>query len=222
MKTHTKNWILVLTMVVAVAVIAGCVIGSGVLRHRVSGSQTSEIAGIVLPQPQRNIQPFHFMTTDNQSFTEKDLQGHWTLVFFGFTHCGMVCPTTMASLNTMYQTLQSSLPEEALPRVVMVTVDPERDTLERLTDYVGAFNKNFIGARADIAETVALEKQLHIAAAKIQADTKGANHYTIDHSSEVLLFNPAGELQAYLTWPHEAGRMAQDYRAIVTRKETRA
>lgn len=220
MSTSKKHSVLAGLILLGVILVAVVTIGSGLLRQRtVHGPAAGpEIAGIYLPQARKDIQPFHLVTTNNRTFTEQDLKGHWTMMFFGFTNCGMVCPTTMAAINSMYQQLQSGLPEQALPVVVMVTVDPERDTLERLGEYVSSFNRHFIGARADIAETVALEKQLHVAAAKIQSDAGGPSHYTIDHSSDILLFNPAGELQAYLSWPHDALRMTKDYHAILARK----
>jgi cytochrome oxidase Cu insertion factor (SCO1/SenC/PrrC family) len=64
-------------------------------------------------------------------------------------------------------------------------------------------------------DTMALEKQLHIAAAKMQVDGQGKNHYTINHSTDILLLNPKGQLQAYLAFPHKAQQMANDYKLIV-------
>ena len=121
----------------------------------------------------------------------------------------------MAALNQMYQALQRELPDNKLPQVVLVSVDPERDTVEKMNEYVTAYNSHFIGVRAEIAETIALEKQLHIAVAKMQADGQGKNHYMINHSAEIMLFNPDAKLQAYLSYPHQAAQMIKDYKLIL-------
>ena len=136
------------------------------------------------------------------------------MLFFGFTNCGYVCPTTLTELNKMYQILQKELPEKSLPQVVLVSVDPERDSVPRMHDYINAFNSKFIGIRADVSETERLENQLHIAAMKVPMEGK-SDQYMINHSAEILLINPEGKIQAYLSFPHKADRLAADYRLIL-------
>lgn len=196
-----------------ILLVAAFVIYFGMLRHPVTKAAL-KIDGVVLPEAQSAP---HFQLTDHlgKPFTEENLKGRWTMVFFGFTNCGMVCPTTMAALNDMYQDLKKDLPDNKLPRIVMISVDPDRDSVKKMKDYVNSFNPDFIGARADITETVVLEKQLHIAAAKMQADGEGKNHYTINHTADVLLFNPNAQLQAFLAYPHQAKQMANDYKLIL-------
>jgi len=196
-----------------VALIAATEIYFGFLQHREVASNV-KIDGVFLTKP-KEINNFKLSASNAQTFTKENLNGHWTLMFFGFTNCSMVCPTTMAALNGMYKQLEKDLPADQMPQVVMVSVDPDRDSVKRMKDYVTAFNPNFIGTRADITETVALEKQLNIAAAKLQVDGQGKNQYTINHSAEVLLFNPKGQLQAYLSFPHKAEQMAEDYKLII-------
>src|SRR5690606_19725195 len=99
---------------------------------------------------------------------------------------------------------------------VLVTVDPERDTVARMNEYVTAFNPNFVGVRGDQAKIDQFTQQLHITAMKMQADGEGANHYMINHSAEILLINPEGKIQAYFSYPHEAKQMSSDYKAILT------
>lgn len=198
--------VLVLAIVVSVEMYFGFL-----QRHEVANNV--KIDGVFLAQT-RAINDFHLTASNGKPFTKENLNGHWTMMFFGFTNCGMVCPTTMAALNDMYKQLEKDLPANQLPQVVMVSVDPDRDSLARMKSYVTSFNPNFIGTRADIGETVALEKQLHIAAAKMQVDGQGKNQYTINHSAEILLFNPKGQLQAYLSYPHQADQMVKDYKLI--------
>ncbi len=173
-----------------------------------------KIDGVFLAKA-KEINNFHLSDNKGKSFDKSNLNGQWTMMFFGFTNCAMVCPTTMAALSDMYKRLEKELPKNQLPQIVFVSVDPERDTIKRMNDYVTTFNPNFKGARAEIAETVALEKQLNIVAAKIQADGADKNQYSINHSAEILLFNPKGQLQAYLSYPHQAQQMASDYKLII-------
>lgn len=198
-------------ILLSAAAISAAALYFGVLQHP---AEKITIDGVVLPQTK---EMGNFKLTDNHGkpFTNENLQGHWTMMFFGFTNCGMVCPTTMAALSDMYKTLQTELTAEQLPQVVMVSVDPDRDSVARMNEYVTAFNPIFVGARGEISETIQLENQLHIAAAKMETDDKGKDHYTINHSAEILLFNPKGQLQAYLSYPHEAQQMAKDYKTIL-------
>ncbi len=209
----TSNKKLLCTILAIVAVVSAVEIYFGLLQRKEVVNNV-KIDGVFLAQTQK-INDFKLTATTDKTFSKADLKGRWTMMFFGFTNCGMVCPTSMAALNDMYKLLEKDLPANQLPQVVMVSVDPDRDSLKRMKDYVRSFNSNFIGARAPITDTVELEKQLHIAAAKIQADGQGKNQYTINHSAEVLLFNPEGEVQAFLSYPHEAGQMAKDYKLIL-------
>lgn len=187
-------------------------------------SQTVEklnINGFVLPELQA-VEAFTLIDDNGQPFTEKNLHDQWHLLFFGFSHCGFVCPTTMAELNKMYKQLQGRLPEALLPQVVMISVDPHRDTVKRLHTYVRAFNDHFKGARGDSKAVNALQKQFHIIAVKIPAskNTGGdKNHeYTISHSSEIMVIDPQGRLRAFLSYPHESVQMAHDYELILQKK----
>jgi protein SCO1/2 len=169
------------------------------------------IDGTVLPSP-RIIHPFNLTDNHDKPFNNTNLKGHWTLMFFGFTNCGYVCPTTLSALNTMYTNLKSQLPPDLLPQIVMVSVDPERDSTTRINDYVRSFNPTFIGARANLAETTALANQMSAVFSKVQMPN---GDYTINHSAEIMLLDPNGNLRAFFSYPHKADQMLHDYVAIV-------
>jgi protein SCO1/2 len=205
----SRNKKLISIILAAVTLVAAIEIYFGFLqRHEVANNV--KIDGVFLAQS-KEINNFNLTDSNGKPFTQENLKGHWTMMFFGFTNCGMVCPTTMAALADMYKRLEKDLPKDQMPQIVMVSVDPDRDSQQKMKEYVTTFNSNFMGARADMTETVALEKQLHIAAAKMQVDGQGKNQYTINHSAEILLVNPKGQLQAYLSYPHQAEQMAKDY-----------
>lgn len=211
-KSHKK---LILIILLIMASLLSVVVYFGIVLPHQQAMKQVKINGILLPAA-TDIADFKLTDHHGEHFTQENLKGHWTLLFFGFTNCDYVCPNTMVALNKMYKTLQQELPDSKLPQVVLVSVDPERDTVKRMNSYVSAFNPHFIGVRADIKETIALEKQLHIAAAKMEADGEGKNHYTINHTAEILLVNPQGKLQAYLPYPHKADQLVKDYKLILT------
>jgi protein SCO1/2 len=165
----------------------------------------------ILPQP-RAIIPFSL--TDNQGhlFSNANLKGHWSLVFFGFTHCGYICPTTMAELNKVYQILQQEKIQE--PQYVMITIDPERDNAQQMNTFVTTFNKKFIGATGTQAQIDNLTKSLNVVVMKVQAQAGTANKSTIDHSGTIMLLNPNGDVVAIFTMPHVAQKIASDYKKI--------
>ena len=159
---------------------------------------------------------FNLQDNHGNVFTEQNLEGQWSLVFFGFTHCPMMCPLTMSTLQEMYQTLERELPTDKLPQVVLITLDPERDTIQRLNEYVTAFNPKFIGVRGDKNETAELIKQFHVIAIKMQAGN-GNDQYTLNHGGEILMFNPQGKLTAAWAYPHAAKDLLAKYKAVVQR-----
>lgn len=182
--------------------------------HLTKRIDVSKFHGTFLDKP-REISSFALTGIDNMPFNNTSLQGHWTLVFFGFTNCGMVCPTTMAELAKMYHLLQEK-GVKTLPQVVMISVDPERDNLDKLNNYVKAFDPNFYGARGDEDAIKKITKELGIAYTKVTKDTEGAQVYDIEHTGAVMLINPKGDLSAFFTTPHRATLLAKDYMLLVS------
>lgn len=169
------------------------------------------IAATLLGKP-RPINQFVLTDINGKNFGKENLRGHWTLMFFGFTNCGYVCPTTLAGLNQMYSELQSELPAAQMPQVVMVSVDPERDSVEVMRAFVHKFNKNFIGVRGDIKQTKQLAKQMSAVFTKVvMAD----GTYMMNHSAEIMLVDPQGNLRAFLPFPHKGPQMANDYMVLI-------
>lgn len=136
----------------------------------------------------REIKSFQLVTTNDQPFTEKDFYQHWTLLFFGFTHCASVCPTNLDLLNRVYPALHQQYPNL---RVVLVSVDPERDNPASLTQYVNAYNPAFTGVTGKIQDLHKLQSQLGIYAARDESMPIG--NYQVQHTASILLINPQGK-----------------------------
>ena len=163
----------------------------------------------------RPVSPFSLTATDNHTFDNQNLKGKWTLFFFGFTNCPMMCPTAMRELAQTYDLLKKDK-VSPLPQVVMVSVDPKRDSVERMKQYVSSFNTDFIGLVGDNKKIRSLSAQMGIAYEKIAAKDKQSDNYDFQHSGAVIVVNPEGAIQAFFNWPHKPSDMAKDYSYLVS------
>lgn len=170
--------------------------------------------GTVLHQP-RPLPAFKLDGTEDYPIDNRHLQGHWTFLFMGFSHCASICPVTMAELAKMAHLL-SEHPDLPRPSVVMITLDPKRDSLVRMKDYVQSFHPQFLGGRGTEEDTQHLAQFLGIAYTQINPNVKNpTNDYSIEHSGAIMLLNPRGELVAFFTPPHKADNLVSDYQHLV-------
>ncbi len=169
-----------------------------------------KINGVYIENP-RDLPDIYLIDQHGNALTKKRLEGHWTLIFFGFTHCPMICPTTLDALNKMYAILNKRISPALLPQVVFISVDPEHDTIERLKQFINKYNSQFIAARTDNDKIKNIEKQLSVPVKNING--------SIAHDTDILLVNPKGKVQAYFLYPHYPESMADDYQKIVAIKK---
>jgi protein SCO1/2 len=179
-------------------------------------NQLREQGLVVLSKP-RSIQAFDLMDQHKKHVELADFNQHWTLLFFGFTRCPDICPTTLAFLKRVNEQLKQQNTELTLSgeqvkpiKVVLVSVDPGRDSPEVLSAYLSYFDPEF---RAFTGEFMALQgfaEQLNAAFIKVtQGDT-----YVIDHSSHISLINPDGEFQAYFKAPFKRDEFVSGLQAL--------
>ncbi|MGE0030016.1 MAG: SCO family protein [Steroidobacteraceae bacterium] len=141
------------------------------------------------------------------------MRGHWTLLFFGFTNCPDVCPTTLATLAEVRRQL-ADLPPDELPEVVLATVDPVRDTPAALARYVAHFDPSFTGITGSRESIEAFTRDLGVVVMIGEPAADGS--YTVDHSAAVFLVDPTAAFTALFSAPHDAATIARDYRRIVS------
>lgn len=146
---------------------------------------------------------------DGRAFGPDYLRGHWTLVFFGFTHCPDVCPTALTLLAQARRQL-ADLPVDEQPRVLLISVDPERDTPPRLREYVRFFDPSFLGATGTPAAVQQAAAAFSVPYARVELPQGG---YTMDHGAGVFLVAPSGSVLAYSSPPLQPDVLARDYRA---------
>lgn len=167
------------------------------------------IQGVVL-KPARQIAVPELTKHDGTAFTNADLNGKWTLMFFGYTHCPDICPTTM---NVLAEAKKNSAGD--FPQVVFVTLDPERDTVDMLGGYVHYFDPEFTGVTGDEKMIQALTLQASVLYMKVPGESGNDSDYLIDHSSSILLINPKGQLVAFLKAPHTPSSILDSVSKIV-------
>jgi protein SCO1/2 len=205
-----KTSIALAITIAIVAVIAGMLLSRALL-HPAGNTQSTALETGTLLEPSRPLPAFSLVDHEGQPFDQNRLQGHWTFLFFGFTNCPDVCPTTLRMLSSIEKSL-AELPDDLRPRVALISVDPKRDTPEQLATYVKYFNPEFVGVTGDPASLDAFTRQLGVPVAITETGNGG---YTVDHSATLFLINPQGELRALFSPPHSASVIAADYRRVV-------
>jgi protein SCO1/2 len=188
------------------AVIGAAAVLTGALLARMLGATSVPLeSGTWLPQP-RALPEFRLQDLSGAEFDLNSLRGQPTLLFFGFTNCPDVCPTTLATLTQVQR--MAPLPGT---RVVFVTIDPERDSAANLQVYLGAFSNTFIGARGNAAALAPLLKGLGAIAVR-QNLPDGS--YTMDHSATLYLLDTRGRLVAVFSPPYSAPKLTADLRRV--------
>jgi len=171
----------------------------------------TEIHATLLQEP-IIVPDFDLVDQNGNPFTRANLVGQWSILFFGYTHCPDICPTTMTTLVQMEEQLRqySGLDK---PKYVFISVDPERDTPQHLAQYTTYFHQDFLGVTGSGVDLRVMTAPLGIFYQIDQMDSDG--NYMVKHSSAILLINPEGELRALMSPPHDAAALASDYRHIL-------
>jgi protein SCO1/2 len=142
--------------------------------------------------------------------TLMDFNGKAVALFFGYTHCPDVCPTTMVDMKHAMKLLGGRADEL---QVLFVTLDPERDTQEVLAQFVPSFDKRFIGLRGSAQETAAVATSFKVYAKKV--DEQGKGGYTIDHSAGMYVFDKKGKIRLYIDYGEKPADIANDIKQIL-------
>ena len=170
-------------------------------------------AGTWFGEQARALPEFELVDQNNQPLTRNSLKGKWNLIFFGYTQCPDICPTSLQTLADMMKAIGDPDVVDAV-RVYFVSVDPERDTPEVLASYVSYFNPGFVGATAAMNQLRTLTRSLGIAH---EIRNKGADNpaYDVDHSAAIVLVNPAAEFAGLFGAPQDPLALARDMTRIV-------
>ena len=195
----------------AVAIAALAALGLGVLaasRWYAPAPGPQVASGTMLRAP-RAVAAFQLTDHDGRPYTNAQLEGHWTLLFAGFTHCPDVCPTTLGVMKQLSQRLATP----AALHYVFLSVDPERDTPAQLKNYVTYFSPAIRGVTGPREQLDALCASLGLAYLKIPGASD--SDYTVDHSAALVLLDRRGRVAGYFQPPHKLDTLAADLAGIV-------
>ena len=166
----------------------------------------------VLPEA-RDLALHGLTDTAGGAFDQSSMKGRWTFVFFGYTSCPDACPTTLATLaqveRKLAQTKNAKLGDAF--SVVLVSVDPERDDLAKLAQYVAAFSPHFVGVRGDLDAVADFARQVNAAFMKVPGQGES---YLIDHTANVIVIGPDARYRAFIRPPLDADKIIVAYRSI--------
>jgi len=156
---------------------------------------------------------FTLTAHDGSSKSLSDFRGKVVLIFFGFVNCPDVCPTTLLELSKVYKALTAA--EQARVQVALISVDPERDSLEKLRDYVTFFNPSFIGLTGTPEQIADVARRYGVFYQKSQI--KSPTDYNVDHTASVFALDPMGQLRLVYSSGRVAAteRVAQDVRWLL-------
>lgn len=192
-----------------VAIAAGLVLAGVVAAAILALRPTAPEVATVLPGP-IEVPEFALQDQSGDVFSRDSLDGHMTLVFFGFTHCPDVCPLTLQKLASVRRELVEQ-GYDVIPRIVFVSVDPERDSRERVSAYVGAFGAGLIGVRGPIGQVDRLAGALGAYHARPESD----DGYDVQHSSAVFVVDDAGRYRAVFSAPIAVDALVRDWPRLV-------
>ena len=153
-------------------------------------------------QQPREVKAFSLTDHKNQVFDNEKLKGKWSWMFFGYTSCPDICPTTLQELNFNYDSLKATASNT---QVVLVSVDPMRDKPEKLNLYINYFNEEFVAATADHGVLYPFARNLGMMYSI--ADDPSQENYFVDHSASVVLINPEGNIAAIFKPDHALGEL---------------
>jgi protein SCO1/2 len=202
-------WITVASILAVIVVFFGLFLHKLLSPRVLSAAELRANGAYVFDQP-RLIEQVDLLDHHGDSFSLANLKGRWTLAYFGFTHCPDICPTTLATVSRMVESLKPEIREQT--QVILVSVDPARDTPEILSQYVPAFHKDFVGVTGEFLDVMRFTRQLGVAFTKVvQGDD-----YTVDHTGNLALISPEGHYYAFYKPPFELARLKLVHQSIVS------
>jgi len=194
-------------LILLAAVAAGA--GLWLSQHYLATPAAPALQNAVLYPSPRPIPEFHLTQANGQPLDLASWRGHWNVVYFGYTSCPDVCPTTLAMFKQAWKDL-GVLKENV--RFGFISVDPQRDTAENLAKYVAFFSPDFVAATGSDEELTRLTRALGLMYART-TDANGA--VQVDHSGSAVIINPQGQLVGMFRPPFTAAHIVADLSALI-------
>lgn len=194
-KQQKKNIKLTVLSIIAVIVVFFGLFLNKMLTPREMGFEELKHNGVIVFEEPRLLKEFELTDQNGQPFTKANFEGKLNLIFFGFTHCPDICPTTMAYLGSVYRALSES--NQSKVQIILVSLDPARDTEAALKPYIEYFHPNFVGLTGKFPQVMRLTNNVNVAFNKVILD----DDYTIDHTSHIAVLNGKGDYAGFIKTP---------------------
>ena len=169
----------------------------------------SLITGKILVRPME-IDNFELIDQNNEAFNKKSLEGAWTVLFFGYTNCPDVCPTTIYKLAEIKNGIKEDLPSANF-NTVLVTLDPDRDSAERLDEYIGYFDETMLGVTGTYENIQSFTSSLSVFYQRINKE----EGYDFNHTASIFVFDKDGSLFATMSPANTIGELESDFFTIL-------
>lgn len=171
------------------------------------------VSGKILARPME-IDRFELIDQKNEVFNNKSLEGGWTVLFFGYTNCPDVCPTTIYKLAEIKNELEEDLSSSSF-NTVLVTLDPDRDSTDRLKEYIGYFDESMLGVTGTYENIQSFTSSLSVFYQRINKE----EGYDFNHTASIFVFNKDGSLFATMSPANTIGELTQDFYTILNNFE---
>jgi len=208
-KRKAINWPLVILGLAVM--VAGAVVAHYALEPRQSASLPEDLQATYLPQG-KPISGLQLQDHNQAPFNESRFKDKWSFLFFGFTNCPDVCPTTMLVMKSVWDKLPEAARQAPAPEMIFVSVDPQRDTLDKLKQYVTYYHPAFLGVTGELDQIDVFTRQLGVLYGFEDPNAEG--NYTVNHSSQIILVDPQGNMRAVFSAPHLTDEIVKSFIAI--------
>ncbi|WP_263081393.1 SCO family protein [Endozoicomonas sp. Mp262] len=189
-----------------IAAVSGLTFYQYMNKPALTKDQLQSMGAVVFENP-RSFEVKELVNHKGQPFTEANLSGGWGLIYFGYTFCPDICPASLGQLNKLDKALKENDPLLAQQmRYMMVSVDPRRDTVEKLGSYIPYFNRDFVGVTGSITGIYHLTQQLNIAFTPVVEQED--EFYLVDHSANLVIINPRGDYHGFIRPPLEPEKLS--------------
>ena len=167
------------------------------------------LTGKILTRPME-LDNFELIDQNNQTFNSENLKGNWTILFFGYTNCPDVCPTTIYKLAEVKNDVNQNLPSKNF-NTVLVTLDPDRDTPERLDEYIGYFDESMLGVTGTYENIQSFTSSLSVFYQRINKE----DGYDFNHTASIFVFDKDGSLFATMSPANTIDELRDDFYTIL-------
>lgn len=206
-----RNLITLLVVIAATLLLASVALYTPQPKLTAAVEPPPALQALLLPEP-RPLKSFALTDHNGKPLGLEQLKGQWSFLFFGYTHCPDICPTTLGMLKGVATKLEATPELNGDTRFLFVSVDPKRDTLPHLKEYIGYFHKDFVAATGERQAIDNLARQLG-AVYMFEGDTE-RDDYIVNHSASVALVDPQGQWVARFNPPHTVKQFHSDYQQL--------